>query len=101
MFIRATIGKFPSKLKADMYLAYIKTEVLPKLKKKSKIISLRTLIIGEGKTLGIATYENEKDFDDTNKWLAPLLKDASQELDGQFESIPGEVVLSYDKPVVS
>ena len=40
MFIRATIGKFPSKLKADMYLAYIKTEVLPKLKKNLKLLVL-------------------------------------------------------------
>jgi len=52
MFIRATIGKFSSKLKTDMYLAYIKTEVLPKLKKKSKIISLRTLIIWGRKNSG-------------------------------------------------
>ena len=100
MFIRATIGKFPSKLKYDMFLSYIRSEVLPKLEKNSKIISLRTLIIGEGKTLGIATYDNEKDFLETNKWLAPLLKDASSELGGQFESMSGEVVLSYDKPVL-
>jgi hypothetical protein len=101
MFIRATIGKFPTKLKCDIYLAYIRTEILPKLEKNSKIISLRTLIIGEGKTLGIATYDDEKDFIETNKWLAPLLKEASVELDGQFESMPGDVVLSFDKPVVT
>jgi hypothetical protein len=100
MFIRATIGKFPTKLKCDIYLAYIRTEILPKLEKNSKIISLRTLVIGEGKTLGIATYDNEKDYIETNKWLTPLLKAASSELGGQFESMPGEVVLSYDKPVV-
>ena len=101
MFVRATIGKFPSKLKCNMYLAYIRIEVLPRLEKDSKIISLRTLIIGEGKTLGIASYDNEEDFNETNKWLGPLLKKASQELDGRFESMPGEVILSYDKPVVT
>ena len=100
MYIRTTIGKFSSQLKCDMYLSYIKSEVVPKLKNNSKILSLRTLFIGEGQILGVATYENEQDFTETNKWLAPLLKNASQELDGKFESLAGEVVISYDKPVV-
>ena len=100
MYIRTTIGKFPSKLKCDMWLSYVKSEVIPKLKNNSKLISLRTIIIAEGQTLGVATYENEKDFNDTNKWLGPLLKNAAQELDGKFESLAGDVVISYDKPVI-
>ena len=67
---------------------------------RTKLISLRTIMIGEGQTLGVATYENENDFNDTNKWLGPLLKNAAQELDGKFESLAGEVVISYDKPVI-
>ena len=58
MFIRATKEKFSTKLKCAMYLAYVKTEALQKLAKNSKISSLKTLIIGEEKTLGIATYNN-------------------------------------------
>ena len=58
------------------------------------------MIIGEGQTFGVATYENENDFKETNKWLGPLLKNAAQELDGKFESLAVDVVISYDKPVV-
>ena len=58
------------------------------------------MIIAEGQTLGVATYENENEFKETNKWLGPLLKNAAVELDGKFESLAGEVVISYDKPVV-
>ena len=72
MYIRTTIGKFPTKLKCDMFLSYSKSEIIPKLRKNSKLISLRTMIIGEGQTLGVATYENENDFNETNKWLGPL-----------------------------
>ena len=100
MHIRTTIGKFPSKLKRDMFLSYIKAEIIPKLKKNSKIISLRTVIIGEAQTLGVATYTNEKEFNETNKWLGPILKDAAQELDGKFDSLAGDVAIGYDKPVV-
>mgnify|MGYP001395200062 CR=1 FL=1 len=100
MYIRTTIGKFTSKLKCDMWLSYIKSEIIPNLKSNSKVISLRTIIIGEGQTLGVATYESEKDFNETNKWLGPLLKNAAQELDGKFESLAGDVVISYDKPIV-
>ena len=100
MYIRTTIGKFPTKLKCDMFISYVKSEILPKLKKSSKIISLRTAIVGEGQALSVASYSNEKDFNETNKWLGPLLKNAAQELDGKFESIAGDVVIGYDKPIV-
>ena len=100
MYIRTTIGKFPTKLKCDMFLSYSKSEIIPKLRNNSKLISLKTIIIGEGQTLGVATYKNENDFNETNKWLGPLLKNAAQELDGKFESLAGNVVISYDKPVL-
>ena len=100
MHIRTTIGKFPTKLKCDMFLSYVKSEIIPKLKNNSKIISLRTAIIGEAQTLGVATYENEKDFNETNKWLGPLLKNAAQELDGKFDSLAGDVVIGYDRLII-
>ena len=101
MYIRTTIGKFASKLKLSMYLSYVKSELIPKLKTNSNLISLRTMVIGEGQAFSVATYESEEDFKKTNKWLGPMLKEASQELDGKFESIAGEVVISYDKPIVN
>ncbi len=100
MYIRTTIGKFPSKLKCDMWLSYIKSEVIPKLRKNSKVLNWRIVSIGEGQTLGVAIYENENEFKETNKWIGPLFKKAAQELDGKFESLEGDVVISYDKPVV-
>ena len=83
-----------------MFLSYSKSEIIPKLRKNLEVISLRTMIIGEGQTFGVATYENEYDFKETNKWLGPLLKNAAHELDGKFESLAVDVVISYDKPVV-
>ena len=44
MYIRTTIGKFPTKLKCDMFLSYSKSEIIPKLRNNSKLISLRTII---------------------------------------------------------
>ena len=51
-----------------MFLSYSKSEIIPKLRKNLEVISLRTMIIGEGQTFGVATYENENDFKETNKW---------------------------------
>ena len=38
MYIRTTIGKFPTKLKCDMFLSYSKSEIIPKLKKIQNLL---------------------------------------------------------------
>ena len=79
---------------------HISKLIIPKLKNNSKIIILRTVVISEVQNPGIVIYASEKDFNESNKWLRPLLKNAAKELDGQFASLAGDVVKGYDIPII-
>tara|TARA_B100001123_G_C14802063_1_gene824852 strand:- start:89 stop:463 length:375 start_codon:yes stop_codon:yes gene_type:complete len=95
VFIRIGIVKFSNSIKANMFLAVWKTDILPVLKKDSKMLEIIFLDIGEGKLLAIAKYPSEEDFNKTNKWIYPLISKNVKELDGVFESIPGGVLLHW------
>ena len=67
MFLRVGILKFPDKTKANLFLSVWKTDMLPDLEKKSKILEVSFLDIREGKLLAIAKYSSEEDYIETNK----------------------------------
>ncbi len=97
MFLRIGITKFPDKTKANLFLSVWKTDMLPDLEKKSKILEISFLDIGEGKLLAIAKYSSEEDFTETNKWLYPIITKNVKALDGVFESIPGQLLIHWNR----
>ena len=97
MFIRIGITKFPDKTKANLFLSVWKTDMLPALKQDSKVLEVSFLDIGEGKLLAIAKYYSEDDFQDTNKWLYPLIIKNVKALDGVFQSIPGDLLVHWNR----
>ena len=42
---------------------------------------------------------NKKDFEETNKWLAPECTLMKKELDSVVESMPGEVIFTYSRQI--
>ena len=71
--------------------------MLPALEKDSKIQEIMFLDIGEGKLLAIAKYPSEEDFLETNKWIYPVISKNVKELDGVFESIPGDLLIHWNR----
>ena len=65
--------------------------------KKNLSAYLEFIKIGEGQLLSIAKYNKKEDFDETNKWAAPIFKKNVSELDGVIESMPGDLIASYIK----
>ena len=47
--------------------------------------------------MSIARYNTKEDFNETNKWSAPIFKKNVSELDGVIESMPGDLLSSYIK----
>ncbi len=47
--------------------------------------------------MSIAIYKNNEDFNVTNKWLGTMLRDSANEQDSKYQSIPGEIIVAYDK----
>ena len=98
MYIRVLLIKFPNENRKKLVLAFINS-MQQKFDQQSKIIDFQILDIGEGKILNIARYHNKKDFEETNKWLAPEFTSMIKELDGVVESIPGEVIFTYSRQI--
>ena len=97
MHIRVMKYKFPSEVKANLFISLIKAQMYDEYKKKSKCLSVEFIKIGEGQLLSIAKYNKREDFDETNKWAAPIFKKNVSELDGVIESMPGDLISSYIK----
>ena len=97
MYIRVTIVKFPDKIKAELYTAIFQTKMIPLMKEKSKCLSLKLVDIGEGKIMGIATYNTEAEFEESNKWMKPMQNELTQSLSAKFESLSGQEIISYEK----
>lgn len=97
MFIRVSIMKFPDKTKAKLYISIWKTDIVPSLEADPNCKSVDLLDIGEAKVMGIATYNNEAEFKETNKWLLPKVTEYIKSLGGVIESIPGEILASWRK----
>ena len=97
MFVRVNIFKFSKAMHAEMLISMIQTKMIPLMKQKSKCLSMKLIDIGEGKVMNVATYANEEDFNDSNKWMRPLIAEMVNTLGGKVESIPGQVLLTYEK----
>ena len=97
MFVRVNIFKFSKAMHAEMLISMIQTKMIPLMKQKSKCLSMKLIDIGEGKVMNVATYANEEDFNDSNKWMRPLITEMVNTLGGKVESIPGQVLLTYEK----
>ena len=97
MHIRVTIAKLPDKIKAELYTAIFQTKMIPLMREKSKCLSLKLVDIGEGKIMGIATYNTEAEFEESNKWMKPIQHEIAQSLSAKFESYPGQEIISYEK----
>ena len=97
MHIRVMKYKFPSEIKANLFISLIKAQMYDLYKKKSKCLSVEFIKTGEGKLLSIARYNNIEEFIETNKWSGPIFKKNVNELEGVIESIPGELISSYFK----
>ena len=89
--------KFPSEIKANLFISLIKVQMYDEYKKKSKCLSVEFIKTGEGQLVSIARYNSKEDFNETNKWSGPIFKKNVNELDGVIESIPGELISSYYK----
>ena len=97
MHIRVMKYKFPSEVKANLFISLIKAQMYDEYKKKSKCLSVEFIKIGEGQLLSIARYNTKEDFNETNKWSSPIFKKNVSELDGVIESMPGDLISSYIK----
>ena len=97
MFKRVSIMKFPDITKAKLYVSIWKTDIIPALEEDPNCSAVDLIDIGEGKIMGIATYNNKEQFKETNKWLFPKVMDYIKSLDGVVESIPGEILASWRK----
>ena len=97
MHIRVMKYKFPSEVKANLFISLIKAQMYDEYKKKSKCLSVEFIKTGEGQLVSIARYNSKEDFDETNKWSGPIFKKNVNELDGVVESIPGDLISSYLK----
>ena len=97
MHIRVMKYKFPSEVKANLFISLIKAQMYDEYKKKSKCKSVEFIKIGEGQLLSIAKYDTKEDFNDTNKWAGPIFRKNVSELDGVIESMPGNLISSYIK----
>ena len=97
MHIRVMKYKFPSEIKANLFISLIKAQMYDQYRKKSKCLSVEFIKTGEGKLLSIARYNSKEDFEETNKWSGPIFKKNVSELDGVVESIPGNLISSYYK----
>ncbi len=97
MHIRVMKYKFPSEVKANLFISLIKAQMYDEYKKKSECLSVEFIKTGEGQLLSIARYNSKEDFDETNKWSGPIFKKNVKELDGVVESIPGDLISSYFK----
>tara|TARA_E500000178_G_C16737105_1_gene624269 strand:- start:334 stop:615 length:282 start_codon:yes stop_codon:yes gene_type:complete len=89
--------KFPSEIKANLFISLIKVQMYDEYKKKSKCLSVEFIKTGEGQLVSIAKYNSKEDFDETNRWSGPIFKKNVNELDGVIESIPGDLISSYYK----
>ena len=89
--------KFPSEIKANLFISLVKAQMYDEYKKKSKCLSVEFIKIGEGQLLSIARFNTKEDFADTNKWSAAIFKKNVKELDGVIESMPGDLISSYIK----
>tara|TARA_Y100000588_G_C13332685_1_gene534652 strand:+ start:186 stop:335 length:150 start_codon:yes stop_codon:yes gene_type:complete len=47
--------------------------------------------------MGIATYNTEAEFEESNKWMIPILNEVAQSLSAKFESLSGQEIISYEK----
>ena len=47
--------------------------------------------------MGIATYNTEAEFEESNKWMKPIQHEIAQSLSAKFESYPGQEIISYEK----
>ena len=99
MFIRVSIMKFPDLTKSKLYLAIWEKEVIPALEKDPNCHSVDLINIGEAKVMGIAKYRSEEQFQETNKWLLPMVSEYVKSLSGTVESLPGEVMLSWRRTI--
>ena len=97
MHLRVMKYKFPSEVKANLFISLIKAQMYDEYKKKSKCLSVEFIKIGEGQLLSIAKYNKKEDFDETNNWAVPIFKKKVSELDGVIESMPGDLISSYIK----
>ena len=97
MHIRVMKYKFPSEVKANLFISLIKAQMYDEYKKMSECLSVEFIKTGEGQLLSIARYNSKEDFDETNKWSGPIFKKNVKELDGVVESIPGDLISSYFK----
>jgi hypothetical protein len=97
MHIRVMKYKFPSEVKANLFISLIKAQMYDEYKKKSKCLSVEFIKIGEGQLLSIARYNTKEDFNEINKWSSPIFKKNVFELDGVVESMPGDLISSYIK----
>ena len=97
MHIRVMKYKFPSEVKANLFISLIKAQMYAEYKNKSKCLSVEFIKTGEGQLLSIARYNTKEDFHDTNKWSGPIFRKNVSELDGVVESIPGDLISSYFK----
>ena len=97
MHIRIMKYKFPSEIKANLFISLIKAQMYDEYKKKSKCLSVEFIKTGEGQLVSIARYNSKEDFDETNKWSGPIFKKNVNELEGVIESIPGDLISSYYK----
>ena len=97
MFVRVNIFKFSKAMHAEMLISMCKTKMIPLMKHKSKCLNMKLIDIGEGKIMNVATYANEEEFNDSNKWMKPIINEMVNTLGGKVESIPGNVLLTYEK----
>ena len=74
MHIRVMKYKFPSEIKANLFISLIKAQMYDQYRKKSKCLSVEFIKTGEGKLLSIARYNSKEDFEETNKWSGPIFK---------------------------
>jgi hypothetical protein len=65
--------KFPSEVKANLFISLIKAQMYDEYKNKSKCLSLEFIKIEGGQLLSMARFNTKDDFDETNKWSAPIL----------------------------
>ena len=89
--------KFPSEIKANLFISLIKAQMYDEYRKKSKCLSVEFIKTGEGQLVSIARFNTKEDFDETNKWAGPIFKKNVNELEGVVESIPGDLISSYFK----
>ena len=57
---------------------------------------LKLVDIGEGKIMGIVTYNTQAEFEESNKWMIPILNEVAQSLSAKFESLSGQEIISYE-----